>query len=444
MTFRILSLDGGGPWSLIQIMTLIDLYRSGGALLSGHHVLRDFDLVVANSGGSLILGGLIKDLPLPEIQKYFDDGELRRAVFPRTSSWSRPLARLLDRLAGVGPRYSAAAKLEGLRQILNAGQGESGIGDLTLDSLKTRTKLTTQIMITAFDYDRQQPIVFRSNIKSKAADFGMAAIATLAEAVHASTNAPVDLFDAPASVSRGRRCWDGAVAGTANPVLLGIAEAIANGVEPREIQVLSIGTGNLVLPLAGGNEDKATGKLVQRRAAPGRARDLKKFTGAVLEDPPDAASLIAHLALGQAVPKEAGETVADGALVRMSPLIQPIHVPNGWVRPAGLIEADDASDEFLRLRQLPLDALDDGDIQLIRKFCTLWQNDAVLNQPIRANSDTFDCEIGQRWYSEAKAQWQTLSQGSRSNGPPPAAGLPGGPGPRSMPPARLGGGKPAG
>jgi len=95
MTFRILSLDGRGPWSLIQIMTLIDLYRSGGALLTGHHVLRDFDLVVANSGGSVILGGLIKDLPLADIQKYFDDPLLRRAIFPPLSPWSRPVARLV-------------------------------------------------------------------------------------------------------------------------------------------------------------------------------------------------------------------------------------------------------------------------------------------------------------------------------------------------------------
>jgi len=88
----------------------------------------------------------------------------------------------------------------------------------------------------------------------------------------------------------------------------------------------------------------------------------------------------------------------------MNPLIQPIRVPSGWARPAGLIETDDDTDEFLRLRRLPLDAVAEGDVALIRKFCTLWHNDAVVNQPIRANSDTFDCEIGHRLYGEAKAQ----------------------------------------
>src|SRR6185312_13634684 len=114
MTFRILSLDGGGTWSIIQILTLIDLYRSGGALLSGHHVLRDFDLVVANSGGSLVLGGLLKDLPLPEVAKYFDDPETRRAIFgpPRRRG---PRARFSRAASGVAPRYSTAGKLAALR-----------------------------------------------------------------------------------------------------------------------------------------------------------------------------------------------------------------------------------------------------------------------------------------------------------------------------------------
>src|SRR6185312_15901116 len=125
MNFRILSLDGGGPWSLIQIMTLIDLYRSGGALLSGHHVLRDFDLVIANSGGSLVLGGLIKDLSLAEIQTHFDDPATRQALFTALPSARRPFARLIDRLCGVGPRYAAAAKLDALRRLLNGPSGES-------------------------------------------------------------------------------------------------------------------------------------------------------------------------------------------------------------------------------------------------------------------------------------------------------------------------------
>jgi len=89
-------------------------------------------------------------------------------------------------------------------------------------------------------------------------------------------------------VSRSRRCWDGAIGGLGNPVLAGVAEALANGVEPQAIRVLSIGSGGIVLPQAGGGEDDATAKLMQRRQAPSRARDLKKLTDALLGHPPTA------------------------------------------------------------------------------------------------------------------------------------------------------------
>src|SRR5947207_14102018 len=53
--FRILSLDGGGPWALIQVMALIDLY---GAEPQGQDVLRRSDLIAASSGGAILAGGL--------------------------------------------------------------------------------------------------------------------------------------------------------------------------------------------------------------------------------------------------------------------------------------------------------------------------------------------------------------------------------------------------
>jgi hypothetical protein len=436
MTFRILSLDGGGTWSIIQILALIDLYRSGGSLLSGHHVLRDFDLVVANSGGSLVLGGLLKDLPLADIAKYFDDPATRHAIFaPRRRSGAR--ARLRRAIAGVAPRYSTVGKLATLRELLNSEAGEPGLGDITLDALKTRTRLPTQFLISAFDADRRRPVLFRSDPKSRAASFGTPAIATLAEAIHASTTAPIDFFDAPAQVSRGRRCWDGAVGGLYNPVLAGIAEALAGGVEREAIQVLSIGSGSVVLPLAGGNEDEATARLVQQRPARRGADELRRLADALIDDPVDDASLLAHLALGQRVPEDREHPVGDGALVRLNPVLQPIRTAAGWVRPAGLIEAEDESDEFVRLRDMPTEAVADADIALIRKFSLLWHNDAVANQPIRANPDTFECEIGHRWYSEARAHWQTLLQAQPAAATPPAAQAPSAAPPRNAPPPRL-------
>ncbi len=70
MNYRILSLDGGGTWALIQIKALIALYDEN---ISGQTVLEDFDLVAASSGGSIVLGGLVEGLKLGEILAFFQD-----------------------------------------------------------------------------------------------------------------------------------------------------------------------------------------------------------------------------------------------------------------------------------------------------------------------------------------------------------------------------------
>jgi hypothetical protein len=43
MGYRILSLDGGGAWALIEVRALIDLYDEN---TTRHQVLADFDLAV--------------------------------------------------------------------------------------------------------------------------------------------------------------------------------------------------------------------------------------------------------------------------------------------------------------------------------------------------------------------------------------------------------------
>ena len=104
--FRILSLDGGGSWALIQVKTLARLYGAGAR---GHDVLRDFDLAIANSGGSIVLAALAANLELANtLHLFMSEGE-RRKVFV-----SRDL-RAVTKAFGVGPRYHAAKKLDGLR-----------------------------------------------------------------------------------------------------------------------------------------------------------------------------------------------------------------------------------------------------------------------------------------------------------------------------------------
>jgi len=79
MASKILSMDGGGSWALIQARVLKDIYGD----ISGHELLRKFDLVIANSGGSLVLACLCNNMLLSEALKMFEKEETRKNVFAK-------------------------------------------------------------------------------------------------------------------------------------------------------------------------------------------------------------------------------------------------------------------------------------------------------------------------------------------------------------------------
>ena len=112
MSYRILSLDGGGTWALIQVKALITLY---GDDTPGQTVLQDFDLVAANSGGSIVLGALIENLALGEILSFFEDQAKRESIFSPSHSLED---HALHALTGLGPKYSAENKLAALQNLL--------------------------------------------------------------------------------------------------------------------------------------------------------------------------------------------------------------------------------------------------------------------------------------------------------------------------------------
>src|SRR5947209_4112016 len=99
MPYRILSLDGGGTWELIQVKALIRIY---GDNTTGHTVLRDFDLVAANSGGSIVAAALACNLPLSQILGEFKDESWRQKIFVPLP-WYEKLNPL--RLALPMPKY---------------------------------------------------------------------------------------------------------------------------------------------------------------------------------------------------------------------------------------------------------------------------------------------------------------------------------------------------
>lgn len=393
MAYKILTLDGGGSWALLEVMALASIY---GDAAQGHAVLADFDLVAANSGGSIVLGGLATNRTLADLRdNFFLRADKRKTVFvPRDS------VNIVQSIIHLGPKYDTVAKLAGLRQLLGAP------GDVPLSGLAAWAgHRLPDLVICTFDYDRLRGVLFRSNRNSLGANQGGEIDPTLAQAIHASTDAPVNYFDAPAQFT-GRQFWDGGIAGYNNPALVAVMEALANGVAASEIRVLSLGTGTALLPF---DPDGSLGILGQPPRRQPRANalqdlfaDIATLAESILDDPPDIASYHAHLALGGPVPRPGQGLPVHGNLVRMSPHIQPVLDQAGrWAVPPGI-------SDFGALLATPIDAIEDNEVARIVELGRAWLSDGVPNQPIRINRHTLGCEIGAPTFDRALAIWRDI------------------------------------
>ncbi|MFO1186368.1 MAG: patatin-like phospholipase family protein [Alphaproteobacteria bacterium] len=405
--FRILSLDGGGVWALIQIEALIALNERGEAA-RGRDVLREFDFVAANSGGAITLGCLLADFTLAQCRAFFASEPARRSIFQRTSFVETPISHVLRHILRqkVGPQYRTAAKLAGLKAFLGAA-AELPLARLPLEIGRNVRGRDVHILVCAFDYDTSRAVFCRSDSLSRSGSGGQAQAFSLAEAIHASSTAPVNFFNAPTRGPGDRRFWDGAVGGYNNPVLAAIVEVLANadryGTARAHIKALSIGTGSEALPRRA-DAPTADERLVAMPENAWLFNDLKKVATSILGDPPDAASYIAHVALGGRLPD--GEAVTEGPIVRMNPLIQPRRLDDGtWDFPEGM-----SPEQFGNLRKLELDAVSDKDVKLIAHLCDRWIAGSIANQPIRADRKTWKPQIGHATFKEAKHAWEHIQR----------------------------------
>jgi hypothetical protein len=166
-----------------------------------------------------------------------------------------------------------------------------------------------------------------------------------------------------------------------------------------EIVALSIGTATVALPWPKPGEEDSP--YVRQPSAEGLLNDLPKLAGAVLDDPPDMASFVAHVLTGRGAGLPAG---IDSRIVRMNPMVSPGRGAGGaWTAPGDLTQ-----EEFLALKELGMDAIEQPDVDSIAHYADLWLQDRTLNQPVRMDGDSLGCEIGQSRFSEAKAAWQAI------------------------------------
>jgi len=398
--YRILSMDGGGSWALIQVKALIALF---GNQATGHEVLSQFDLAAANSGGSIVLGCLIENFTLQQILDFFHDEGQRKAVFSKTNKIGD---QVLNEVIGIGPRYSADKKLPALQQALPR-RGNLLLSEAVADIRRENGDDSIHALILGFDYDRTRAAFFRSKtVDGPSWGSGGAAEVTLAEAIHASTNAPVNYFDGPARFpNRPGRYWDGAVSGCNNPVLAAVTEAVGLKQDPHEIVALSLGTANNALPWPQPGDPPSL--YTQPPSKTGLRSDVKKLATAILDDPPDAATFVAHVMTGCGAGLD--PAVSDSRIIRMNPLVSPrksaARANDPWSAPGGMTH-----DQFEYIFNLDMDAVETAEVDAITQYADLWLKDEVLNQPVRMNGDLLKREVGQDTFSAAKAAWETISR----------------------------------
>lgn len=409
-SFDILSLDGGGTWALIQARILQEKY---GPETSGHAVLQDFDLVIANSGGSLVLAALCANKTLKEICEIFTDIPTLKTIFDRRNN---PIT-----LLGL-ERYNTDSKFNGLKAVLKE------YATMTLDELPAKIgNPSLKIIITGFDYNRERATYFRSDKMSKMEAGNIEELVagqpptgsgyqpvTLLDAIHASSNAPVLFFDKPAKVKVGnhlksRLFWDGAVGGNNNPVTSGLLEALANDVPMEKIRIVSIGTANTVLPVLYGEDgepDYDEDFLVTISKIPGNGireqiDEVKKMATAVIADPPDAATFNAHqimkLKYKESVPR----------LIRINPLVKPLydHTNVKWIVPGAAWEKREIEELFA----MDMAVTDAWRVGLINLLCDDFFKGFFDNQGIRIGGTKMQAIIGHKTYAAAMADWNKWS-----------------------------------
>ncbi|MDP5061846.1 MAG: patatin-like phospholipase family protein, partial [Maribacter sp.] len=239
--YKILSLDGGGSWAIIQLLTLKDRYGN----IEGREILKKFDLVIANSGGSIVLAALAENYTLDKAISLFKEKQNREQIFHKNSFKDRyfPVDYLGLFNAGFGPKYSATKKKEAFENLFPE------IDKIQMDELPTLIgKESLKIVVATYDALNNRAKFFKSFSTNPDSYDSV----RLTQAINGSSNAPVQYFDFPARFKAKQseiyyELWDGALGGFNNPILAGIIEAYKLGVDLKTIHIISLGTSNSLM-----------------------------------------------------------------------------------------------------------------------------------------------------------------------------------------------------
>ncbi len=398
--YNILSLDGGGSWAIMQLMTLKDRYGN----VSGHEILKKFDLVIANSGGSIVLAALAENWKLEKALTLFEDKSVRESIFSETSFKERffPVDYLRKIGIDLGPKYSSKRKKESFENLFKK------INKLQMSELPAFIKNESlKIVVCTYDALNNRAKFFKS-YGEEAADYDSI---KLTQAIHASSNAPVQYFDFPARFKAKNseifyELWDGALGGFNNPILAGMIEAFKLGVKLKDLQIVSIGTGNKLMSLKDKEEywkrkQVAITKRRKKLNLKSLGTQAKYFKETVLNQaktilyqPPDTANYIAMMFLKA----NSNEDINDH-IVRLSPLI---HIDSNTSK--------EVESLINKMYALDMDITKDEEIQCLLDGFDKWKEGKIINQPlefkIKRNNDIVFIN-GNKDYKNGMDKWKS-------------------------------------
>ena len=403
--FKILSLDGGGSWAILQLLTLKERFKEKIPKLNGHAILQEFDLVISNSGGSIVLATLAENWTVDEALNLFRKKEIRDKVFSRNSGKELFWPVRFTRLAGIGPKYSTKRKGEALNQLFPK------IASLNMDLLPGFIgKQDLKIVVCSYDALNNRAKFFRSFSHS---DKGYSAeYVRLTDAVHGSSNPPIQYFDFPAHIevsnsNKAYELWDGALGGFNNPVVAGIVEAVRLGESIKDLTVISLGNGNKFMS----KDEKESFIQLRRETEEERTKKWKFWkyrvqwkyflktimhqARTILYQPPDWANFVAYMFLM----KDMGKNLMN-QFIRLSPLIHIDDDTNEDVKP--LLE---------KLYNLDLDLTSDEDIDLIFNCFENWKIGEIKNQPIHygiSEDNNLIPHVGDAFFESGMQKWKKV------------------------------------
>lgn len=240
MTFRILSLDGGGIRGIMTARMLQKVEAKLGSPLTDH-----FDLIAGTSTGSIVAAALCLGKSAQEIYDiYAEDG---MAIFPYSKLVSAQRLPLLMQYGLSAPKFSD----EGLISVLKKHLGDTKLSELTPNPEAAMTSV--KFLAPTYDTISRNPVVFKSWTHDR-----WYAQVPIWEVCASSASAPT-YFPAH-RILHGDQEYsliDGGVCAN-NPAACALAEGIkllrestseSTGDIINQIKILSIGTGDPATPI---------------------------------------------------------------------------------------------------------------------------------------------------------------------------------------------------